>query len=86
MSFDKKLMLSTLHKSYNMSLTCLINFDNLIFFWGKIEETTTSLTPYYLHNIAILMLFSAISLTAVSLLKFLKSLSFDPMCITTVSG
>ena len=49
----------------------------------KIEETATSLTPYSLHNKAILIMFSAIFLAAVSLLIFLKSTSFDPMFITT---
>ena len=47
------------------------------------EERTTSFTPYSLHNKEILIMFSTISLTAVSLIKFLKCMSFDPMCITT---
>ena len=34
----------------------------------------------------ILIIFSAIYLTAVSLLKFLKSTSIGPMCIATASG
>ena len=46
--------------------TCLINFGNLILALSKIEETTTSHTPCYLHNKLILIKFSAISLTDVS--------------------